>query len=296
MTTLSTNQWNAILKDVNYAGGGNSGAVLSETVLVQGTDTMAAVDDTITATYPTAIPEREAQKGVGAGLYANAMGTTSIPPGQGTINAWLQTNNWFDYAISGSFGALMDTFTWHSDNGEEEVDHFGCWVEKLVITLEKGKPSLQEVTIRSRSWSVAGGAMDKVAFTASAKGYMENASATIDALTSANLVVNKIVLTITNTVETEKSYGIGDNSIQYPALIARDVTVEVSHLKEAANTWAADARNETAQLVDITIIAHTTLTITMANLNPIATNTDEISHGIKQHTVNFKDGVGFTIA
>ena len=268
---------------------------LGEVKLIQGTDTLIAQDDQITATYPTAIPEREAQKGIGAGLYMNAMGTTQLPPGQGSISCWLQTDDWFDLAISGSFGAIMSTFTWHTDNGEEEVDHFGCWVEKLVITLEKGKATLQEVTIRSRSWKT-GNAMTKVAFGSGAKGYMENASATIDALTSANLVISRLVLTIENTVETEKSYGIGDNSIQKPVLVSREVTVAIDHLEEASNTWAADARHETAQLVDITAILHSTLTATMTNLYVEFTNTDEIAHGIKLHTATFRSGVGFTIA
>ena len=296
MVTKSSDVWNAILADVHYAGGGNSGAALSETVLVQGTDTMAAVDDQITVTYPTAIPAREAQKGLGAGLYPNKMDTVKLSPGTGIINSWLQTDDWFDLAISGTFGALMTTFTWHTDNGEEEVDHFGCWVEKLVITLEKGKPSLQEVTIRSRSWSVAGAAMTKVAFQSGAKGYSQNSSATIDALTSVNLVVNKIVITIMNAIEEEKGYGLGDNSIQKPLLLSRDVTVAVDHLEEASNTWAADARHETAQLVDITVVCHTTLTATMANLVVKSTNTDDNEHGIKLHSVLFESGVGFTIA
>ena len=166
MVTKSSDAWNAIILDTsaaNYAMGGSGGSALEEVKLIQGTDTLIAQDEQITAIYPTAIPEREAQKGIGAGLYMNAMGTTQLPPGQGSISCWLQTDDWFDLAISGSFGAIMSTFTWHTDNGEEEIDHFGCWVEKLVITLEKGKASLQEVTIRSRSWKT-GNAMTKVAF------------------------------------------------------------------------------------------------------------------------------------
>ncbi len=296
MVTKSDDIWNAYLIDIHYAGGGNSGAALAENVIVQGTDTLIACDDQITVTYPTAQPEREAQYGLGAGLYANAMGTIKIPPGTGSINGWLQTDNWFDLAISGSFGSLMDTFTWHTDNGEEEVDHFGCWVEKLVIKFAAGAPTLQEVTIRSRSWSVAGSAVTKVAFASSAKSYMENVSATIDSLTSANLIINSGTLTITNTVELEKSYGIGDNKIQYPALISRTVNLEIGHFNEASNTWAADARNETVQLIDATLILHSTLTVAMTNLLVESTNTDENEHGVKQHTASFKDGVGFTIA
>ncbi|GAG66925.1 unnamed protein product, partial [marine sediment metagenome] len=167
MVTKSSDVWNAILADTAYAGGGAYGGApiaLQENVLVQGTDTMTAVDDQITVKYPTALPEREAQYGLGAGLYPNKMDTIKIPPGTGTINCWLQTDDWYDLAISGAFGTIMTTFTWHTDNGEEELDHFGCWVEKLVITLEKNKPSLQEVTIRSRSWSAAGAGMTKVAY------------------------------------------------------------------------------------------------------------------------------------
>ena len=299
MVTKSSDVWNAIMADTAYAGGGAEGGAptaLLERPLKQGTDSLVAVDDQITVTYPTALPEREAQYGLGAGLYPNVMGTIKLPPGTGTINCWLQSDDWFDLAISGTFGALMTTFTWHTDNGEEELDHFGCWVEKLVITLEKGKASLQEVTIRSRSWSAAGLGMTKVAFGTGAKGFMEDASATIDAHTSANLVVNKLVITITNTVELEKSYGIGDNSIQQPVLLNRDVTVDVAHLLEDSNTWAADARHETAQLVDITVVCHTTLTATMTNLVVESTNTDENEHGIKLHTALFRSGVGFTIA
>lgn len=295
MPTLSNAVWNAVLIDVDYAEGATAGAALSETSLTQGVDTLVALDDQITVTYPTALPEREAQKGLGAGLYPNAMGTTLLNPGTGIINCWLQTDDWYDIAISGTFGGLPTTFTWHTDNGVEELDHFGCWVEKLVITVEKGKPTYQEVTIRSRSWK-AGNAMTKVTFNSSAKAYMENASATIDSLTSANLVINKMVITITNEIEMDKSFGIGDNSIQYPAILGRVVEVEIWHLKKASNTWAADARNETAQLVDITAVLHTTLTSTMTNLNPIATNTDDNSQGIKQNYAKFRSGVGFTIA
>lgn len=296
MVIISSDAWNAIINDAHYAGGGNSGAVLSETVLVQGTDTLVAVDDQITFKAPTALPEREAQYGIGAGLYPNKMGTVKIPPGTGIINSWLQTDDWFDLAISGAFGTLMTTFTWHTDNGAEELDHFGCWVEKLVITMENGKPSLQEVTIRSRSWSAAGAAMTKVAYHSSAKGYMHNATGTYDTHTHINLVVNKVVITITNTIEEEKSYGIGDNCIQHPVLKGRDVTVDISHLKEDSNTWDADARNETEQLVDITQVCHSTLTATMTNLVVEATNADEVEHGIKLHTALFRSGVGFTIA
>jgi len=296
MVTKSSDSWNAIIHDAHYAGGGNSGAALSETVLVQATDTLLAVDNQITVKFPTALPEREAQYGIGAGLYPNCMDTIKIPPGTGVINCWLQTDDWYDLAISGAFGTLMTTFTWHTDNGAEELDHFGCWVEKLVITLEKNKPTLQEVTIRSRSWSAAGVGMTKVAFNSSAKGLAGSSSGTYDAHTSANLVVNKTIITITNEVEEEKSYGIGDNKIQQPILLKRDVTVAVDHLLEDSNTWDADARNETEQLTDHTIVCFTTLTATMTNLIVESTNADDIEHGVKLHTALFRSGVGFTIA
>lgn len=299
--TGSNEVWNAIIEDTDaahYAMGGSGGTALGEVSLIQDTDTLVAVDDQITVTFPTAIPERETQRGLGAGLYPNKMGTTSIPPGQGSINCWLQTDDWYDKAISGAFNTIMDTFTWHTDNGEEELDHFGCWVEKYVLTLEKGKASLQEITPRSRSWK-AGNAMTKVAFTASDKFYMEDlnsATTLIDGLSAATLVINKIVLTITNTVELEKSYGLGDNKIQQPRLTMRDVTVEVFHLVESTNTWAADARNETRQLGNIDIVPFAGHTIDLNNLFAESTNTDENEHGIKLHSVIFRAGDGFAIA
>jgi len=222
----------------NAMGGGNSGTLLAETSLVQGTDTLVAIDEPITVTYPTAIPEREVQHGMGAGLYANTIATQKVPPGTGS-------------------------------NGDEELDHFGCWVEKLVITIEMGKPTLQEVTIRSRSWK-AGNAMTKVVYQTGAKAYGVNASGTFDGHSTADMIMKKCVITILNANELEKSYGIGDNCIQHPALLNRTVTVAIDYLKDDSNTWAADVRNATPQLVDITIVVFTTLTITMTNLNPIS--------------------------
>jgi len=300
MATISSNAWNAIFDDATYYAGGGAAAAaaLDEVSLIQDTDTLVAVDDQIAVTYPTAIPEREAQRGIGAGLYANAMGTTKIPHGLGTINSWLQTANWFDKAISGTFGTLMDTFTWHTDNAEEELDHFGCWVEKYVLTLEKGKPSLQEITPASRSWK-AGNAMTKVAFTSSAKFYMSDVNKTttvFDSHLASALIINKIVLTITNDVEKELSYGLGDNKIQKPILASRTVTVDISYLELNANTWAADARNETVQLVNIDIVPFAGHLIDLNNMYCLSTNTDETTHGIKQHNATFKDGVGFAIA
>jgi len=295
MPTISSDVWSATITDAHYAGGGNSGTLLAETSLVQGTDTLIAIDEPITVTYPTAIPEREVQHGMGAGLYANTIATQKVPPGTGSLNCWFQTDDWFDRAISGTAFGLPETFTWHTDNGDEELDHFGCWVEKLVITIEMGKPTLQEVTIRSRSWK-AGNAMTKVVYQTGAKAYGVNASGTFDGHSTADMIMKKIVITILNANELEKSYGIGDNCIQHPALLNRTVTVAIDYLKDDSNTWAADVRNATPQLVDITIVVFTTLTITMTNLNPISTNTDENAHGIKQHTTTFQNGVGFTIA
>ena len=138
--------------------------------------------------------------------------------------------------------------------------------------------------------------MNKVAFQSGAKGYAGGSSGTYDGKTSAALVVNKTTITITNTIEEDKSYGLGDNAIQQPVLLKREVTIEISHLLEASNTWAADARNETEQLTDHTIVCHTTLTATMTNLFVETTNTDNNEHGVKLHTALFKSGVGFTIA
>lgn len=297
MGDTSEGIWDAYIAEVNYGGGGNAGARLAETSLVQGTDTLVAFDDTIAFIAPTPIPEREAQKGLGAGLYPNKMDTKMVPMGSGNRYCWLQTDDLYDLAISGAaINAIPTSFVWHTDNGIEELDHFGCVIPTLEIVHQVGKPSYQNAKIMSRSWK-AGNAMDKVSYQSGAKTYMQNVSATIDSHTSANLNIQKIVQRIENVLEFgDIAYGLGDNKIQYPSLKARNVTLEIWYTERDSNTWAADERNETVQLIDATIVHASFLTSTMTNLNVIQTNIHENKHGIRQHYAKFYSGVGFTIA
>ena len=211
--------------------------------------------------------------------------------------SYLVTDDWYDRAVNAAKhkGDIPLSWVHHIDNSIEELDWFGCCVEEYTLESIVRQPTIQTVTAMSRGWKV-GNAMTKVPWQTGARAFHANCSFTADSLTSANLIVQRAKLSIKNNINLELGQGIGDQRVQQPRLGKQDVTFEFDFLNRESNTWEADARNTTAQLIDATIVWHPTLTSTMTNLKVISNNENEIRSGIYQHKVICEQGVGFTIA
>ena len=292
----------AIFIDTVYAGGGALGGAptkLLERVLTQGTDTLVALDEMISADFPQLIPETNRDKDIEGTLYpAKAVGIR-VPPLVGRRLSYLQTDNLYDIAISGTYGAIPTTFTWANDNAINQKDSFGCWIDQLILHSKVGDPGyiFQDATIGGRNNGA--GTITMIAFQTGSRATfadINKANTVFDAKTADTLVINEIKMTITNTLEKDKSYGLGDAYIQNPVLLGREVMVEIWCLERDSNTWRADCENLTRQLIDSTIVWSTFLTSTMTNLEPVDHNENMVKNGLKQHYYKFQSGVGFTIA
>ena len=289
--------------DTAYAGGGANGGApdaLDENTLTQGTDTLIALDELISADFPKLDPAKNRDKDISGTLYLQKSNVTHIPPLLGSRLSYLQTGDLFDIAISGSYNAIPTTFTWPHDNAINQKDAFGCWIEQLILHGKTGEPgyTFQDAKIGCRN--IKAGTITMIAFNSSALatfGNIDRTNTVFDAITAASLVINEIKLTIQNEIkQDDQVYGIGDTKIQRPTLLGRTVLVEIWCIDRASNTWRADIENNTTQLIDATIVWSSFLTVTMANLEPIDHQENMVKNGMTQHYYKFQSGVGFTIA
>jgi hypothetical protein len=293
----------AIFIDTAYAGGGANGGApdaLDENTLTQGTDTLVALDELISANFPKLMPLKKRDKDITGTIYIAKSKVTQIPPLQGQRLSYLQTDDLFDIAISGAYSAIPTTFTWPNDNAINQKDAFGCWIDQLILHGKTGDPgfTFQDAKISCRNTAV--GTITMIGFNSSALatfGNIDKTNTVIDAITAASLVINEIKLTIQNEIkQDDQVYGVGDPKIQRPSLLGRVVMVEIWCIDRASNTWRADIENTTTQLIDATIVWSDFLTVTMTNLEPIDHAENIVKNGMTQHYYKFESGVGFTIA
>ena len=302
---LTINDWVAKKVEDLYASGGGA-VVLGETLLLQGD--LSAVDRVTSIEIEYAALEEEEEYDVGndGGLYPDAIQALGKGPGKVTYISYLQTDDHYDNAISGNIGEIGISECHHVYLGSKHLEFFGC-----VVLSHKNEAVAKKVTKQTTVYLFRnqknGSALTKVAYNVSAVSTFVNVSFTIDAHTSANLKAHKITQMITNTrLENEDAFCLGDEAIQLPALIKREVITDIGYKVRDSNTWTAaftdvGSADEliAATYFDGSIIWHTTLTSAMTNIHVPKKGTNSgvhTEHGILRHTAQFKHGVGFTIA
>jgi len=298
---ITANFWAGYHQEAAYASGGHAATALTEEVLTAGE--VLAIDRVISCEVTFASPDRDEQKDLGTGLHASNIADLKTNPGEIVMTCYLQTDDFYDYAISASaVGALGTSLTLHIDDGILEKDYFGCLIKTWEATAEIGQPTKQTITFLFRDQK-DGGTITKVPYNTSAMSVHANVSATIDAHTSANLVIQSMTQTITNTLD-EEGYMLGDAAIIYPVILERVVDISIDYKERDSNTWGAGynlvaAADELKAVTyfDADLVWHTTLTSDMSNVWLVETNSGvRDAAGVIKHSSKFKDGVGFTIA
>lgn len=298
---ITPNFWMGYHEEAAYASGGHASAALTEEALSAGE--VLAIDRVISCDANYAAPERDEQFDLGSGLYPSYIKDLKTMPGEIVLVCYMQTDDFYDYAISATaIGSLGTSLTLHIDNGIVEQDFFGCVVKEWVGESTPGVPTKQTITFLFRDQG-DGATITKVAYNTGDISVHSNVSATIDAHTSANLVVQSQTQTITNELD-EEGYMLGDAKIIYPVLLSRTVDIVLEYKSRDTNTWGAgtNAVASADELITVTffdadLVWMTTLTSDMSNVWLVETNSgvrDE--HGIIKHSATFKSGVGFTIA
>ncbi len=298
---ITENFWMGYHEEDAYASGGHASTALTEETLTAGE--VLAIDRVISCDVNYAAPERDEEFDIGSGLHASYIKDLKTKPGEIVLVCYMQSDDFYDYAISnGTLGALGTSLTLHIDNGIVEQDFFGCMIKEWVGESTPGVPTKQTITFLFRDQK-DGNTITKVAYNTSAISVHSNVSATIDAKTSANLVVQSLTQTITLELD-EEGYMLGDDAIIYPVLLNRTVDIVMEYKSRDANTWGAGTNLVASadELIPVTffdadIVWMTTLTSSMDNIWLVETNSglrDE--HGIIKHSATFKSGVGFTIA
>jgi len=302
---LTINDWVAGKVETAYASGAGT-TPLDETILTQ--PDLSAIDrvTSIEIEYAAYEEEEEFDIGNNGGLYPDAIQALGKGPGKLTLIEYLQTDDNYDLAISGDMGEIGNSMCYHVFLGSKHLEFFGCVVmsHKLEAVAKKVTKQTTEYQFRNQK---NGSALNKVAYTASAVSTFVNVSFTIDSHTSADLKAHTITQTITNTrLESEDAFCLGDEAIQLPALIKREVITDIGYKVRDSNTWGAGYEDVAtadeiiaASFFPNVIIWHTTLTSTMANVYVPKNGTNSgvhSEHGMLRHTAQFKQGVGFTIA
>lgn len=295
------NFWGGYLIEDHF-GGGMAGAALAEVSPTTGSLTLS--DRIVSAVITPAGPNREEQYELGSDLFPTSIETIGYGPGELAVKTLLQTDDMYDVAISGTKGAIPTTLCWHFDNGMIEFDLFGCYVKSIEFTVTSKTLTLQTVTFGYRSLKI-GGAVTEIGYQTGAISTPCLVSCTIDAITSANLIINSLTQIITNEyIGDELMYGLGDCYLQKPALNKRFISISISYLILSSNTWGAlttspatnDYFNATAQMFNASIVWHTTLTSTMTNITGEGDNSGSNEKGIRVHEQSFKQGAACTIA
>lgn len=300
---LTDNMWLAYLTETAY-GGGKAGALHDHTAPTLATD-LTKMDRVTSVEIKPAAPVREEQEDINAGMTLSDVMTLYTGPGEITIEAYLQTDDWYDLAIAGwgNRGSVPTSLTIHFDNGVTEKDLFGCVVVDWNITAAVGKPTKQTIklkysfigdgeTIDISSWS-------GINWQSGVISVHSNTSVTIDSITSANLQVFEMTETITvELLDGEEAYILGVDYMYVPAMKNLQCEFEVKYRERSTSTWGAfDETKSTADElndaihISISAVWHTTLTSVMSNMYLVETDSgNRTENGLVTHTASFKKG------
>lgn len=290
------------LETTNYCSGTGS-TKNTPTELVEGDLTAT---DTIHKFIPgIAKPSQVNVYGLNAGRTPTATCFDGYKLGEGSLVADLQTDDFFDIAVNGTIGAIPYSLDWrYNDGTSTEKDLYGClpteYSLKSVAGAQGNPPVVQNLswlTAQSKTASttpIAGGGIP--AYQSGARAVWSGVSATIDSITSANLIMTEVELKIVKKYNVD-TYANGLKYIQEPTLAEMIPTITISTIEEASNTWFVDEMNETQQLVDGNIVWGSMLTTTFTNYNVKMTNLGDIeSRGLIRNKYEFEGGVGWTLS
>ncbi|MHA1277088.1 MAG: hypothetical protein ACTSQ8_07875 [Candidatus Helarchaeota archaeon] len=298
--------WMGYYQEAAYASGKGASA-LDMTILEEGD--VSAIDRVISCEIEYSGPNREEESDLGAEMSPTAIQKLNTKPGTITLTCYLQTDDFYDYAISGSMGGLQTSLTLHIDNGIKEQDFFGCVITSWECEGRVGQTTKQTIKFKFADYK-DGNTITEIAYNSNAISVQKDVSFTLDSITSANLGATGIVQTITNEyIPEENQSRLGAEHIVYPGLIGRNVECRIDYKDRQSNTWGSGNTTKAtadeqidlnaAAMFDLTIVWHSTLTSTMENLYVPLGGTNSGSrgqHGFIPHSVNVKRGIGFTIA
>lgn len=300
---LTANNWMGYVIETNY-GGGDGGAAHAHTAATQGN--LTAMDRVRSINIEPAAPFKSEERDIDAGMSISDVLTLYTGPGTITLECYLQTDDWYDIGISGwgNQGTEPTSTVIHFDNGVTEKDLFGCVVTEMKFSAKTANVTIQTITM-TYSFVADGSTLTKVAWNSSAVSVPSDVSATIDGITSANLALNSIELTITNKLlESEDAYILGVAYLYTPAIVDMDVELVINYKDRSTSTWGAfdGAKASQDEMIDATffnasLVMHTTLTIALTNIYLSKANSGvREENGLISHEATFRKGESFAIA
>lgn len=290
------------LETANYCSG--TGATKNTpTELVEGD--LTACDNPLSFNPGIPKPKKINYWGLNAGRTPTETLFDGYPIGVGSATFDLQTDDFFDIVVNGVVGAIPYSIDWRiNDATATEKDTYGGLITSYglkAVAASSGNPpviqSLEWLNSQSKTAAttpIAGGGIP--AYQTGARAVWSGVSATIDSITSANLIIKEAELTIKKKFK-DDTYGLGLKYLQEPILVEMIPTIRIVTIEEASNTWFVDEMNETVQLVDGNIVWGSMLTATFTNFNVLKTNLGEIeSRGLIINKYEFEGGVGWTLS
>ena len=185
------------LESSNYCSG-NGTTKNSPTELVEGD--LTAVDNILSFTPGIPKPARAKRWNLNATNAPTETMFDGYKMGEGSATFDLQTDDLYDIAIDGTVGDIPNSMDWRFDDGTStEKDIYGCLITNYklkAIAGSQGNPAVSQelswLTAQSKTASTTPIAGDGIpAYQSGARATWTGVSATIDSITSANLIIKE---------------------------------------------------------------------------------------------------------
>ncbi len=261
---------------------------------------LVAIDKVLAFSAGFAKPKKVPLFHLASGLTPDEVSYEGYPPGSGHINAFLQTSQLYDWAVSPTIGGMGTSKAFRFNDGDAEKDIYGCVVKKWEALAEINKPVFQDVeflTARQKHTgcsAITGSGIP--AFSTATKVKSSALALTIDSLAIAGINISRFKYTVENTfVEDDAGYTLTSGYIVNPALLERTHIFEIDYVEPSTNTWFTDEMNTSIQIISATLNL-SIFTLTCSNFDCRLTNQSELEdRGIIRRKAEFHEGVSATV-
>lgn len=281
------------------SGHGSTANTPEELVLAD----LTAIDRMVSFNAGIPKPTREELFSLASGLTPDAVITNNVISPGGSLSAYFQTDDLYDWAMSPTLGTTgtSKAFRYNSPFNATEKDLYGCLCTKWELDLQLGKAIMQNVDFmptQAKTASITPIATTGIpAFSTAAPKTFKDVVLSVDTLLVATQGFSSLKYTVENTFASEDdAMDLSSFYLLNPVLVERDISFEIGFNKRGTETWDEDELNTTVQTI-ASVLNLSLFTLTLANYNVWETNQDAFeSRGIIKRTAKFKRGVASTQA
>lgn len=230
---------------------------------------------------------------VGSSEFGSSEQKHFTQPGEGSLEMFLQTKNFCDMVVSESLGVIPNSFDIRFNDGDSEKDIYGCVITELTLSADSGdggNPVMQNISYKSSqslvsgTTGILGGGIPS--YQSGTPVFTKDLDFTIDSKNHEDLNIQNSVLTVS--CEFDGGYNHGSEHMDYPYLVSRNYSFDMTIKEKNSNDWFSDEMNTTVQKFTLDLDYGSVVNFNMTNMTVEMTNQGDVGpHGIVERTYRF---------